>query len=189
MNTSSPPVVRLEGPFALGHGRLLAMSGNITIRPLTAFQLDWPAGQSEVVFAAGRRGPWTNPGRSRIADFSGDCSRVLTRLRLVKPRPPGNRFRASCPLSCSPSVHPRPPHSQRTHHNAKQRLAAVRKTLASGGVVITPFQRGNGTRQSSEDGGSTSGPDNLNRVFSTRGSRAVAGRLRLVIDGTVHICG
>lgn len=69
MNTSSPPVVRLEGPFALGHGRLLAMSGNITIRPLTAFQLDWPAGQSEVVFAAGRRGPWTNPGRSRIADF------------------------------------------------------------------------------------------------------------------------
>lgn len=45
------------------------MSGNITIRPLTAFQLDWPAGQSEVVFAAGRRGPWTNPGRSRIADF------------------------------------------------------------------------------------------------------------------------
>ncbi|KAB7815088.1 hypothetical protein F9914_06175 [Mycobacterium tuberculosis] len=45
------------------------MSGNITIRPLTAFQLDWPAGQSEVVFAAGRRGPCTNPGRSRIADF------------------------------------------------------------------------------------------------------------------------
>lgn len=49
------------------------MSGNITIRPLTAFQLDWPAGQSEVVFAAAG----AVPGLIQVAAASPTFGRLF----------------------------------------------------------------------------------------------------------------
>jgi hypothetical protein len=68
----SAPVVRLEGPLALGHGILLGVSfTKLSRHPAARVYNDSRVGRKVVLLTAGRRGPlaFTNPGRSRIADF------------------------------------------------------------------------------------------------------------------------
>lgn len=87
MHAGSAPVVRLEGPLALGHGVLLVVSRS---------KLSQPSGRSrfatagvrvsvEAGLATGRRGPQAGSPRSQpYRRLSGDCLRVLMRLRWVK---------------------------------------------------------------------------------------------------------
>ena len=65
MHAGSAPVIRLEGPLALGHGILLVVS-RIAIRPLTLFNYD---GRRWVLLLAGAVPRYIILGRSRIADF------------------------------------------------------------------------------------------------------------------------
>ncbi len=65
MHAGSAPVIRLEGPLALGHGVLLVVS-RIAIRPLALFNYD---GQRWVLLLAGAVPRHIILGRSRIADF------------------------------------------------------------------------------------------------------------------------
>lgn len=69
MHAGSAPVIRLEGPLALGHGILLVVSC-ITIRSLALRNLGRSTSQSEVVLLlAGAAPRHIVLGRSRIADF------------------------------------------------------------------------------------------------------------------------
>lgn len=67
MHAGSAPVIRLEGPLALGHDVLLVVS-RISIRPARRLAR-FVCGSVEGNLAAGRRGPQADLGRSRIADF------------------------------------------------------------------------------------------------------------------------
>ena len=69
MHTGSAPVIRLEGPLALGHGVLLVLF-RIAIRRLTFVKWvsSW-AGRKVVVQLAGAVPSTIILGRSRIADF------------------------------------------------------------------------------------------------------------------------
>jgi hypothetical protein len=69
MHAGSAPVIRLEGPLALGHGVLLVVS-RIAIRPLTF--VNWVrlrVGRKVVLLLAGAVPRHITLGRSRIADF------------------------------------------------------------------------------------------------------------------------
>ena len=83
MHAGSAPVVRLEGPLALGHDVLLVVS-RISIRPARRL--------AQVRLRVGRKQsccwPARSPGRPGSQPhrrLSGDCLRVLTALPLVKP--------------------------------------------------------------------------------------------------------
>jgi hypothetical protein len=69
VHTGSAPIIRLEGPLALGHGILLVVS-RIAIRQLTFVKWvsSW-AGRKVVLLLAGAVPSTTILGRSRIADF------------------------------------------------------------------------------------------------------------------------
>jgi len=135
MHAGSPPVVRLEGPLALGHDVLLVVS--------RSYFPNQPAAD-RVVRGFGRR--WScywparspdNPGSQPHRRLSGDCLRVLTRLRRVKPdlprrhdpkhnRPPV----ASDHSDGGASGESSPVDLKQVGWNATQRLAAARKTAS-----------------------------------------------------------
>ena len=72
MHAGSAPVIRLEGPFALGHGVLLVLSDVLSgASPAPhASQASWSAGRSEWYYYWPARSPTNiDVGRSRIADF------------------------------------------------------------------------------------------------------------------------
>ncbi len=135
MNPRPAPVVRLEGPLALGHGCISSSYGSrcpvYTLSPA-------PQTNRLLVISSGlarnRRGPETRsqPCRQRM----GDCSRVLTSLPLVKPPcravhhcriPSGPRTTRALPsqppLSAGSSLSQRDP-------NVAERLALAPKTVS-----------------------------------------------------------
>jgi hypothetical protein len=78
VHAGSAPVIRLEGPLALGHGVLLALSASPSGRYASQVHRSgclacWPA-----------RSP-DNSGSQPYRRLSGDCLRVLMTLRRVKP--------------------------------------------------------------------------------------------------------
>ena len=80
------PVVGLKGPLALGHGCLSSLR-----MASASHARSWPVGTrsplvSSSVSLASRRGLQKNLVAA-VSPRSGDCSRVLTRFRWVKPRP------------------------------------------------------------------------------------------------------
>jgi hypothetical protein len=193
MHARSAPVVRLEGPLALGHDVLLILS---------RLKHSQPPGRSRVSIglvcesvgggrAAGRRGPRAYHPRSQpYRRLSGDCLRVLTSLPLVKPglaqRP---RSAMVSMFAVQHNGQPQqtesgPANPNQSDWNAAELLAAARKTVSFSHVVLD----WNDARQRSEDGRSTSWLDDLLGFSSARRSRAVAGRLRLAYDHPVHIC-
>src|SRR5262249_12070559 len=84
-------VVRLEGPFALGHGSNLLVRlapRRLAHRPTTRAEVDVVAVGKLFASLANRRGPPRADSRGSLPyrRLSGDCSRVLTWLRPVKRR-------------------------------------------------------------------------------------------------------
>ncbi len=153
MHAGSAPVVRLEGPLALRHHSLLVASG-IAFRPRNSrgrTRLPARSPQQALCLAGNRRGPRVSPlGSQPYRRLSGDCSRVLTSLRRVKPGSP----RPPIPLAVvSRAVKPRPsnqsisgvaftgftpPPPRRASHvtkarpNVPERLAPAPKTVSFG---------------------------------------------------------
>ena len=87
MHAGSAPVIRLEGPLALGHGVLLVVSRSKPSQPSgrSRFATAMVRGSFGGGLAAGRRGPQARqPGSQPYRRLSGDCLRVLTRIRSVK---------------------------------------------------------------------------------------------------------
>ena len=151
MHPRPAPVVGLKGPLALGHGclSLLRMAS-------AAHARSWPVGTrsplvSSFVSLASRRGLQENLGAA-VSPRSGDCSRVLTRFRWVKPRPAlAECFTAVTAVTAvtrlrSPSRNRRPMLQNSWHTEIK--------LLASGNAV----RRGTATRQRSEDAHSVASP-------------------------------
>lgn len=84
MNPRPAPVVRLEGPLALGHGCISSSYGSrCPVYTLACVRRRSRLPLVSSGLARNRRGPETRsqPYRQRM----GDCSRVLTSLPLVKP--------------------------------------------------------------------------------------------------------
>jgi hypothetical protein len=87
MHAGTAPVIRLEGPLALGHGVLLVVSRSGLSQPSgrSRFATAMVRGSVGGGLAAGRRGPQARQPRSQpYRRLSGDCLRVLTRVRWVK---------------------------------------------------------------------------------------------------------
>jgi hypothetical protein len=196
MHAGSAPVVRLEGPLALGHGVLLVVS-RIAIRPLTSLNGvgSWVGRRC---LAAGRRGPQAYQPRSQpYRRLSGDCLRVLTRLGWVKlglaqrsSSNTGENIRSHAVGDTAPGTITATNRStpQRTLKNPigmqRNGWQPHGKLLASGNAVSD----WSGARQRSEDGGSTSCLGDLHGLSPARRSRAVAERLRSVYDHPLHTC-
>lgn len=85
VHAGSAPVVRLEGPLALGHDVLLVVSRTPSGRTSDACPGARLRSVRCTLTATARRGPRTRFGSQPYRRLSGDCLRVLTRLRLVKP--------------------------------------------------------------------------------------------------------
>jgi hypothetical protein len=81
----APPVVRLKGPLALGHGCI----SSLRVAPATHADERIPVGTRLPLVSSSVSLVGAVSGRSWVAAVSprsGDCSRVLTRFRWVKPR-------------------------------------------------------------------------------------------------------
>jgi hypothetical protein len=85
VHARAAPVVRLEGPLALGHGCLSSLRMASATPPMKCLSVRTrPPLVSSSVSLASRRGLRASPGAA-VSPLSGDCSRVLTRFRWVKP--------------------------------------------------------------------------------------------------------
>jgi hypothetical protein len=196
MHAGSAPVIRLEGPLALGHGILLVVPGS-SIRAIRPPLLDC------VRFRVVRR--W-------VLQLAGAVPRVTIRVAAVSPtfgrlfegteQPPlGQTWSAAtdptqpsaktCVLGeaaaarCSQRTTSTPQMTLKKPIGMQQNCWQPHgKLLASGNAVSGR----NGARQQSEDGGSTSCLGDLHGLSPARRSRAVAGRLWLVYDHPVHTC-
>jgi hypothetical protein len=108
MDSRPAPVVRLEGPLALGHGCISSSyGGRYPVYTLACVHRRSRQPLVSSGLARNRRGPETRsqPYRQRM----GDCSRVLTSLPLVKP-------------PCHAVHHRRiPSHSRTTRHSCHSR--------------------------------------------------------------------
>jgi hypothetical protein len=152
MHAGSAPVIRLEGPLALGHGFsslcLALPSGR------SRFSTGSVRGSIGSNLAVGRRGPQArHPGSQPYRRLSGDCLRVLTHLRWVKPglaqRRPSNRVKApvfmlSAARPCTIDGHKAkhaPENPKEPDWNATERLAAARKTVSFGQCRFTLERR------------------------------------------------
>lgn len=134
MNPRPAPVVRLEGPLALGHGCISSSyGGRCPVYTLACVHRRSRLPLVSSGLARNRRGPDTRsqPYRQRM----GDCSRVLTSLPLVKPpcrAVDHRRIPSGSPATWAqpsqPSRAARAPLYQRDQ-NVAERLAPAPKTV------------------------------------------------------------
>jgi len=82
VHAGSAPVVRLEGPLALGHGVLLVVSSSKHLSHPTTSLIRRPG---VVLLLAGAVSKTRHFGSQPYRRLSGDCLRVLTSLLRVKP--------------------------------------------------------------------------------------------------------
>lgn len=172
VHPGSAPVVRLEGPLALGHGVLLSC-------PACSCFASTPVGV--VLLLAGAVPKRFHPGSQPYRRLSGDCSRVLTGFRWVKPgqiladhgrrklacpnAPDGTcRGKQSAPTRPTAAIFAVTENDRKTTDpNATELLAAGRKTVS---FSQCRFRQERWSRRS-EDGGSTSCLDDPRVVSST----------------------
>ena len=191
MHAGSAPVIRLEGPLALGHGVLLVFEPSGRSRFSTFVReligggsCCWPARSpcTSVWVAAvsptfGRLFEGTDaPSLGQTWSGATDPTHTWSENQSSRRRRYGT---IGQPATSTPRrTLKRPIGMQQNGWQPRGKL------LASGNAV----SEGNGARLRSEDGGSTSCLGDLHGLPSARRSRAVAGRLRLIYDHPVHTC-
>lgn len=189
MHAGSAPVVRLEGPLALGHGVLLVISGmpsgRSRFREASGGEsCCWPARSpgDEALVAA------VSPTFGRLFEGTDEPSLGQTWSAATQPTHTSAENAHSRRRRCGTIAGAKDAQPQGTlkkpigmQQNGWQPNG---KLLASGNAV----SEWSGARRQSEDGGSTSCLGDLNGWPPARRSRAVAGRLRLVYHHPVHTC-
>ena len=190
MHAGSAPVIRLESPLTLGHDVLLVISKS----SLTSFPAAHASqvGRSKVFLLL----PGAVPRQHRSGSqpyhrLSGDCLRVLTGLRPVKPGL-AQRSRGTSRKSFLQTYEVGELRSARRRQDTPKKTIGMpqncwqphRKLLTSGNAVSAR----NGVRQRSEDGGSASCLGDFSGSSPAWRSRTVAGRSRLANNHPVHTC-
>lgn len=127
VHTCPTPIVRLEGPLALSHGRYSSLG--LAPRPRHA-HTDARQDGTPLVSSCSLTGavPARTRGSQAVSPLPGDCSRVLTRSRWVKPA-----TRTSGPPSrvyCCHSGHWPAPRSSEQSKNVAELLASRPKTVS-----------------------------------------------------------
>ena len=132
VHAGSAPIIGLEGPFALGHGVLLVVSDVCLRHPAArASHASWSAvGRGGYCYWSARSPTEHRCGSQPYRRLSGDCLRVLTGVRWVKPGLPQRTLHAPTSRAL-----------ESPNWNATELLAAARKTVSFGQCRFSPERR------------------------------------------------